>query len=106
MSNDRFLIRTGVQVRNSASHVLAQALRRLAEDWEERHGTVPAAVETCVGQPHKGTCHQAAGFEQTGETAGHPRGVKRPQQGKQPQEAQPALRSGPAQEGRPGREKG
>ena len=94
MSNDRFLIREGVQVRNLASHVLGQALRRLPEDWKARHGTVPVAVETCVGQPHKGTCYKAAGFEQVGKTAGYAWGVKRPRQRKQRQEAQPALRSG------------
>ena len=85
MSNDRFLIRNGVQVRNLASHVLAQALRRLPEDWKAPCGTV--AVETCVGRPHKGTCYQAAGFEPVGETAGYAWGVKRP---KQPQEARPS----------------
>ena len=98
VSNDRFLIREGVQVRNLASHVLAQALRRLPEDWKARHGAVPVAVETCVGQPHKGTCYQAAGFELVGETAGYAWGVKRPRQRKQPQEARPAPQSGPGQE--------
>ena len=98
VSNDRFLIREGVQVRNLASHVLAQALRRLPEDWKARHGAVPVAVETCVGQPHKGTCYKAAGFELVGETAGYAWGVKRPRQRKQPQEARPAPQSGPGQE--------
>ena len=98
VSNDRFLIREGVQVRNLASHVLAQALRRLPEDWKARHGAVPVAVETCVGQPHKGTCYKAAGFELVGETAGYAWGVKRPRQRKQPQEARAALQSGPGQE--------
>ena len=98
VSNDRFLIREGVQVRNLASHVLAQALRRLPEDWKARHGAVPVAVETCVGQPHKGTCYKAAGFEPVGETAGYAWGVKRPRQRKQPQEARPAPQSGPGQE--------
>ena len=98
VSNDRFLIRDGVQVRNLASHVLAQALWRLPEDWMASHGAVPVAVETCVGQPHKGTCYKAAGFEPVGKTAGYAWGVKRPKQGKQPQEARPAPQSGPGQE--------
>ena len=98
VSDDRFLIRNGVQVRNLASHVLAQALRRLPEDREARCGAVPVAVETCVGQTHKCTCYQAAGFEPVGEMAGYAWGVKRPKQRKQPQEARYALQSGPAQE--------
>ena len=102
VSNDRFRIRNGVQVRNLASHVLAQALQRLPEDWKARYGAVPVAVETCVGQPHKGTCYKAAGFEPVGETAGYAWGIKRPQQRKQPQEAQPALQSGPGPAARPG----
>ena len=60
------------------------------------------AVETCVGQPHKGACYKAAGFEPVGETAGYAWGIKRPQQRKQPQEAQPALQSGPGPAARPG----
>ena len=98
VSNDRFLIREGVQVRNLASHVLAQALRRLPRDWEARYGAVPVAVETCVGQPHKGTCYKAAGFEPVGETAGYAWGMKRPRQRKQQQEARPAPQSGPGRE--------
>ena len=85
VSNDRFLIREGVRVKNLASHVLAQALQRLPKDWKARCGTVPVAVETCVGQPHKGTCYQAAGFEPVGEKAGYAWGVKRPKQDKQAQ---------------------
>lgn len=71
VSNDRFLIREGVRVKDLASHVLAQALQRLPKDWKARCGTVPVAVETCVGQPHKGTCYKATGFEPVGETAGY-----------------------------------
>ena len=95
VSNDRFLIREGVRVKNLASHVLAQALQRLPKDWKARCGTVPVAVETCVGQPHKGTCYRAAGFEPVGETAGYAWGVKRPKQDKQAQEAQIEPQSGP-----------
>ena len=69
VSNDRFLIREGARVKNLASHVLAKALKCLLEDWKERYGTV--SVETCVGQPHKGTLQKTVGFEPVRKTAGN-----------------------------------
>ena len=49
VSNDRFLILKGVRVAHLASHVLGQAARRLAADWEACHGVRPVLAETCVG---------------------------------------------------------
>lgn len=40
---------------NLASDVLTQALEQQPEDWKQGYEMVPVAVETCVGQPHKGT---------------------------------------------------
>ncbi len=41
VSNDRFLVRPGVVVKNLASHVLGLALRRLGRDWQRLHGSAP-----------------------------------------------------------------
>ena len=46
VSNDRFLILEGVRVPHLASHVLAQARRRLGTDWEREHGVEPVLL-TC-----------------------------------------------------------
>ncbi len=78
VSNDRFLVRSGVAVKNLASHVLGLAVRRLGRDWQRLHGSAPVAVETCVEQRRRATCYKAAGFECLGETGGLPRGAKEP----------------------------
>ncbi len=43
VSNDRFVLVQGVQVKNLASHVLGKTLQRLARDWEQAHGVRPLA---------------------------------------------------------------
>ena len=48
VSNDRFVPVEGVRVANLASHVLGQALARLARDWQREHAVQPWLVETCV----------------------------------------------------------
>ena len=48
VNNSRFLIRPGVQVKNLASHVLALAAKRLAQDWEQRYRYRPWLLETFV----------------------------------------------------------
>ncbi len=78
VSNDRFLVRSGVVVKNLASHALGLALRRLGRDWQRLHGSAPVAVETCVEQHRRATCYKAAGFECLGETGGLRRGAKEP----------------------------
>ena len=89
VSNDRFLVRPGVEVKNLASRALGLALRRLGGDWQRLHGSAPVAVETCVEQQRPATCYRAAGFECLGETAGLPRGAKEPTRA---QRAQPDFR--------------
>lgn len=74
VSNDRFLLLGGVRVPHLASHVLGRAVRRLASDWEARHGVRPVLAETCVESSRPGTSYRAAGWEWAGVTAGNPPG--------------------------------
>jgi len=69
--NDRFLILPTVRVENLASHVLSQALGRLAEDWQQRYQVRPVMVETFV-DPSRfvGTCYKAANWRYIGQTSG------------------------------------
>ena len=71
VSNDRFLILPTVKVKHLASHVLALALSRLPEDWEQRYQIRPVMVETFV-DPNRfaGICYQAANWRYVGNTAG------------------------------------
>ena len=76
VGNDRFLILPSVRVENLASHVLAQALCRLPEDWEQRYHVRPVMVETFV-DPSRfvGTCYKAANWSYIGQTAGRRDGI-------------------------------
>ena len=76
VSNDRFLIVPTVSVKNLASWILSQVLRRLPADWEERYGIVPVLVETYVDSSrNRGTCYQAANWRYVGETSGRRDGI-------------------------------
>lgn len=76
VTNDRFLILPGVQVKNLASHILAAALRRLPRDWEARYRVRPLLVETFVDPMRfNGTCYRAANWQVVGETAGRRDGI-------------------------------
>lgn len=76
VGNDRFLILPSVQVDNLASHVLSQALGRLADDWQQRYQLRPVLVETFVDPSrYTGTCYQAANWNYIGDTAGRRDGV-------------------------------
>ena len=75
VSNDRFLLLPGVRVKHLASHVLGQAARRLAADWERAHGVRPVLAETCVQGSRPGTSYKAAGWQCVGRTAGQPPGA-------------------------------
>lgn len=75
--NSRFLLVP--RVRNLASHVLAEALRRLPEDWEQAHGYRPLLVETFVDSSRfAGTCYVAAGWTKVGVTTGRGRQDRKP----------------------------
>ncbi len=74
VANSRFLILPGVRVPNLASHVLGQALGRLAGDWHERYGVAPVLVETFVDRSrYRGTCYLAANWILIGQTRGRGR---------------------------------
>ena len=74
VANTRFLILPGVRVPNLASHVLGQALGRLAGDWQERYGITPVLVETFVDRSrYRGTCYLAANWILIGQTRGRGR---------------------------------
>lgn len=76
VGNDRFLILPTVRVDNLASHVLSQALCRLADDWEQRYQLRPVLVETFVDPSRfAGTCYKAANWSFIGQTAGRRDGI-------------------------------
>ena len=74
VANSRFLILPGVRVPNLASHVLRQALARLAPDWQSRYGITPVLVETFVDRSrYRGTWYRAANWLLLGQTQGRGR---------------------------------
>lgn len=74
VDNNRFLILPWVKVKNLASHLLAQVLKRLAADWSAIYGTEPLIVETYVDlSRYQGTCYRAANWIYVGETKGFSR---------------------------------
>lgn len=78
VANSRFLILPGVRVPNLASHVLSQALSRLASDWQARYDVTPVLVETFVDcSRYRGTCYRAANWKLLGQTQGRGRQDRR-----------------------------
>lgn len=72
--NSRFLILPQVQVPHLASHVLGQALGRVAADFRHRYGYAPLLVETFIdSERFAGTCYRAANFVEVGRTQGRGR---------------------------------
>jgi hypothetical protein len=73
-NQQRFLILPGVRVPHLASHLLALATRRLAQDWQSRYGHPVCLVETFVeADRFPGTTYQAAGWLCLGQTTGRTR---------------------------------
>jgi len=71
VNNSRFLVFPWVRVKNLASHVLGQAVRRLGDDWQQRWGYRPVVVETFVDpEYYAGTCYRAANWLYLGQTTG------------------------------------
>src|SRR5205814_1868133 len=69
VNQSRFLIRPGVEVKYLASHVLARALERLPQDWQQRYGYRPWLVESFVEQAkYRGTCYRASNFKELEQT--------------------------------------
>jgi hypothetical protein len=76
VGNDRFLLLPTVKVKNLASYVLGEALRRLADDWMQRYCNRPVLVETFVDPRFfKGTCYIAANWIEIGKTSGRRDGI-------------------------------
>lgn len=82
-NQQRFLILPWVRVPHLASHLLAQATRRLSADWQRRYGHPVWLVETFVEQERfAGTAYKAAGWIEVGKTTGRTRqDAKRTMQG-------------------------
>jgi len=71
VNNTRFVIFPWVRVKNLASHVLGQAVRRIEEDWQERWNYRPVLLETFVDPRYfEGTCYRAANWQYLGMTTG------------------------------------
>jgi hypothetical protein len=74
INNSRFLILPWVRIPNLASHVLALALRTVADDWEKLYGLRPWLAETLVdSQRFTGHCYQTANWVDVGQTTGRGR---------------------------------
>ena len=75
LNNIRFLILPRVRVAGLASSALAQAARRLPEDWKAETGVSALMAYTYVGAQHRGSCYAAAGWQRCERlTAGRPPG--------------------------------
>ncbi|HIH96023.1 MAG TPA: DUF4338 domain-containing protein [Thermoplasmata archaeon] len=71
INNTRFLIFPWVRVKNLASHVLGQVVRRIKEDWLDCWGYGPVLLETFVDPQHyEGSCYKGANWERLGMTTG------------------------------------
>ncbi|MCK9265213.1 MAG: IS4 family transposase [Deltaproteobacteria bacterium] len=74
VNNSRFLIPPPVKVKNLASHLLALAQRRLADDWEAVYRYRPVLLETYVERGRfAGTSYRAANWTHVGTTGGRGR---------------------------------
>jgi len=75
INNSRFLLLLERERHpNLASKVLSLALRRVAQDWQERWEQRPLLVESFVDETrYRGSCYRACGFEQVGASAGFSR---------------------------------
>ena len=77
LGNSRLLILPWVRVDNLVSKALSLVLRRLADDWEARHGYRPVLVETFVDpERFSGACYRASNWTPLGATRG--KGSARP----------------------------
>lgn len=78
INNSRFLLLVARERHpNLASKVLGLAMRRVAQDWQERWEQRPLVVESFVDESrHPGTCYRACGFQQVGASAGFSRSAR------------------------------
>lgn len=74
INNSRFLILPMVKVENLASHLLSLFQKRISEDWAERYGYKPVAIETFVERERfTASCYRAANWKYLGKTSGRGR---------------------------------
>jgi hypothetical protein len=74
VNNSRFLIAPQVRVKHLASHVLAQAIKRLRGDWLAKYAIEPMLLETFVESGRfRGTSYRAANWRYVGLTKGRGR---------------------------------
>ncbi len=74
VNNSRFLMLPWVKVKNLASAILAEGVRRVKRDWPEWYGVEPVLLETLVDPAQfTGTCYRAANWIEVGQTSGRGR---------------------------------
>ena len=72
-NNVRFVLLPWVRVKHLASKALAQSVRGLSEQWEERYGHPLVLAETFVETGRfAGTCYRAANWQAVGQSRGMP----------------------------------
>jgi hypothetical protein len=72
--NSRFLLLPWVKIKDLASHVLAQAARHLAHDWQAACGLKPVLLETYVDPArYRASCYRGAGWQRVGASSGRTR---------------------------------
>lgn len=71
VNNSRFLVLPWIQVKNLASRILSESVRRIRVDWERHYGVEPLLAETLVDpRRYRGTCYRAANWIELGLTSG------------------------------------
>ncbi len=71
VNNSRFLVLPWVDVKNLASRILSEAVRRMATDWKRYYRVEPMLAETLVDpRRYRGTCYRAANWIDVGFTSG------------------------------------
>src|SRR5947209_5665232 len=71
VNNSRFLVLPWVDVKNLASRILSEAVRRTVVDWKQYYGVEPLLAETLVDpKRYRGTCYRAANWIELGRTSG------------------------------------
>jgi SRSO17 transposase len=76
VENNRFLILPCVKIKNLASAILAESVRRLKIDWPDKYGVCPVLIETYVDTSRfTGVCYRAANWVYLGQTQGYSRGT-------------------------------
>ena len=77
VENNRFLILPWVKIKNLASATLAESVRRLKVDWQDKYGVCPVLVETYVDTSRfSGGCYRAANWTYLGQTKGYSRSTE------------------------------